>query len=94
MGIHRTSAEVDMNRIDPIIEEDEPLGLGIALAAIQVAVFFGFIGYCAFATHTEPAGFGRGIPMPFILGALVILCGATLTVVYVLVSNRRGHDHD
>ena len=77
-----------MNRIDPRIEEDEPLGLGIALAAIQVAVFFAFIGYCAFATPPASRGLEQGIPLHFLFGLLVILCGVVLTVVYVLVSNR------
>ncbi|VVP15844.1 hypothetical protein PS900_03588 [Pseudomonas fluorescens] len=83
-----------MNRVDPRIEEDEPVGLGIALASIQVAVFYAFIGYCAFATYPESRGLGQGIPMPFVLGLLVVLCGAVLTVLYVLVSNGRERGHD
>lgn len=83
-----------MNRVDPRIEADEPLGLGITLAAIQVAVFFFFIGYCAFAARPVPGAPEQGIPVHFILGLLVIACGVVLTVVYVLVSNGREHNHD
>jgi len=82
-----------MNRSAQTSEEHEPVMLGIALAALQVAVFFAFIGYCAFAAPTAPWEMGQ-IPMQFLLGLLVIGCGAVLTVVYVLVSNRQGQSHD
>lgn len=83
-----------MNQVNPRIEEDEPVSLGIALAVIQVALFFAFIGYCAFATQPASRIPGQGIPIHFIFGLLVILCGVMLTVVYVLVSNRRGPGHE
>lgn len=83
-----------MNRTDQRIEEYEPVTLGIVLAVIQVAVFFAFIGYCAFATPSASRDLGQGIPLQFLLGLLVICCGAVLTVVYVLVSNRQEHGHD
>lgn len=83
-----------MQRINRQTEEHEPVALGIGLAVVQVALFFAFIGYCAFAPQGDPRDLAQGIPVHFVFGMLVICCGAVLTVVYVLVSNRREQHHD
>ena len=71
------------------IVDEEKLSLGISLAVIQVLVFFGFIYLCAFeSTSLATAPFDFGIPLSFIVGLLVIVCGAALTTLYVLITNR------
>lgn len=75
--------------ITPPAQSDEKLTLGISLAAIQVLAFFGFVYACAFHTRALAADpFSLGLPLSFLLGLLVILCGAVLTTVYVLVTNH------
>jgi uncharacterized membrane protein (DUF485 family) len=71
------------------VDGEENLSLGIILTLIQVLVFFGFIYLCAFhATSLAADPFDMGIPWSFIVGLLVIVCGAALTTIYVLVTNR------
>lgn len=72
-------------------EDDEKLGLGIMLAAIQIVVFFTFIYLCSFqASYLGQDIFKIGIPLSFLCGLLVIACGAVLTAVYVLAANHKG----
>ncbi|HEY0286250.1 MAG TPA: DUF485 domain-containing protein [Pseudomonas sp.] len=69
---------------------EEKLGLGIALAIIQIVVFFSFIYACSF--HAEALGQDKleiGIPLSFLWGLSVIVCGALLTAVYVVAANYR-----
>lgn len=83
-----------MNNTTPCREkDDEQLALGIYLATIQTAVFFSFILYCAFAASPGLPNLDRGVPLPFIYGLLVIICGTALTAVYVVVTQRREPSH-
>lgn len=67
---------------------EERLALGVLLTIIQMVVFFGFIYVCAFRSGmlaTDP--FNIGVPLSFISGLGVIICGALLTCIYVVATN-------
>jgi uncharacterized membrane protein (DUF485 family) len=68
---------------------DEQLTFGVLLAVIQVLVFFGFIYVCIFhSAFLARDVFSIGVPLSFISGLSVIVCGAVLTTLYVLSANR------
>ncbi|GAB7538303.1 hypothetical protein BGC_45250 [Burkholderia sp. 3C] len=69
--------------------DDEHTRLGIALTVVQVLVFFGFMSLCTF----QPALLRQdplhlGLPLSFVAGLAVIVCGIVLTAAYVSVANR------
>ncbi|WP_051378710.1 DUF485 domain-containing protein [Derxia gummosa] len=66
----------------------EPLGFSLALTAVQVAVFFGFIALGCFAPALLRLPLpGLGLPAAFVAGLAVIVTGTVLTVLYVLRVN-------
>lgn len=70
-------------------DRDEHTGLGVALTAIQVAVFFSFISLCTFHPDLLAQDVpGIGVPLSFLTGLAVIACGIVLTAIYVAVANR------
>lgn len=69
--------------------DNERLGLGIALTAIQASAFFSFVFLCTFyPALLQQDLFAIGVPLSFIAGLAVIACGIVLTAIYVVVSNR------
>lgn len=71
------------------MRDDEKMGLGLVLTAIQVVAYFTYIAFCSFnssfANGDAPAG---GVPLSFYYGLAVITLGVFLTVIYVVVTNR------
>ena len=68
--------------------DNEQSALGVVLTVVQVAVFFTFVYLCSFhAPLLRTDVFGIGIPLSFLTGLLVIVCGVALTALYVIVAN-------
>jgi uncharacterized membrane protein (DUF485 family) len=69
--------------------EEERLGLGLVLTALQLLVYASFVAACsfndAFITGLKAS---NGVPYSFLFGLVVIATGAVLTTVYVAVTNR------
>lgn len=67
--------------------------LGVIFSVVQVLVFFSFIIVCVFDSELLSKNFmGAGIPVSFVMGFLVILCGLLLTAVYVFIANKNEGD--
>lgn len=68
--------------------DNEKSALGAVLTVVQIAVFFAFVYLCAFhAPLLRTDVFGIGIPLSFLTGLFVIVCGVALTALYVIVAN-------
>lgn len=67
-------------------------GLGLALTAILIVFYFGFVGLGAFAPAVlaRPLVEGGTVTIAFAYGLFVIALGVALTGIYVLVANRAG----
>jgi uncharacterized membrane protein (DUF485 family) len=71
-------------------DDDRP-GLGLLLAALQIASWFAFVACCAFSDRFTTTRIPDGsVPPAFLLGAGVIATGVVLTIVYVTATNRKG----
>ncbi|WP_419729816.1 DUF485 domain-containing protein [Lichenicola sp.] len=63
--------------------------VGWTLAALMVAIYFGFVFLVAFAPHVLATPVWGVITLGFPLGLLVILSAIVLTAIYVSIANRR-----
>ncbi|WPB55465.1 DUF485 domain-containing protein [Xylophilus sp. GOD-11R] len=69
--------------------DDEKMGLGLCLTAVQVVAYFSFVACCAFGRKASTSSISAGdIPGIFYGGAAVIATGIVLTITYVLLTNR------
>ena len=68
----------------------QSLRLGVALTAVLVAAYFGFVGLSAFAPAVlaKPIAAGGIVTWAFAYGLGVIGLGVVLTGLYVLAANR------
>ena len=68
----------------------QSLALGVALTAVLVAAYFGFVGLSAFAPAilAKPIAAGGTVTWAFAYGLGVIALGVVLTGLYVVVANR------
>lgn len=63
---------------------------GVIFSLVQILIFFSFIIVCVFDSGLLSKNFmGTGIPVSFVMGFLVILCGLILTIMYVFITNRK-----
>lgn len=78
------------NLLIPPETRDESLKFGVVLTMIQIVVYFAFILSCSYASPFMASDFiFTGVPVSFVFGLSVIACGVVLTIVYVLVTNKR-----
>lgn len=80
-------------QISPPSEEGVEIGrprLGLALTAILIVCYFGFVGLGAFAPAilAKPLFDGGTVTVAFAYGLFVIALGVALTGIYVLIANR------
>jgi len=61
--------------------------IAVALTAVMVAIYFGFILLIAYAKPFLARQLAPGLSIGIVLGALVILCSWLLTWVYVRWAN-------
>ena len=62
---------------------------GILFTAVQIIIFFTFIKLCVFNTGALQKNFMQTqIPLSFVLGAVVIVSGIILTMLYVVIANH------
>ncbi len=64
--------------------------LPFALSGIMVVIYFGFVLLVAYDKPLLGTQIVPGISWGILLGALVIISAWVLTLIYVLVSNRKG----
>lgn len=68
----------------------ERVGLGLVLTALQLLVYFAFVAACCFDPgFASGAATRSGVPYAFLCGLAVIATGVVLTVVYVVLTNRK-----
>lgn len=71
-------------------DSTQSLRLGVALTAVLVAAYFGFVGLSAFAPAilAKPIATGGVVTWAFAYGLGVIGLGVVLTGLYVAIANR------
>lgn len=75
---------------DPVPPRTVRSPLPFVLSGIMIVIYFGFVALVAWDKPLLGTQIVPGISWGILLGALVIISAWVLTLIYVVVSNRKG----